>query len=109
MIVAVVAGHLLVRLIDPIGWLLNIILYFFVKRHLPRRWISVVVTAVISALLIQSVMSAVVPFENPVRAFASGAAYSFITGLFETGIVALLSWRAFWNFLRPERRPGTGA
>jgi hypothetical protein len=109
MIVAIVAGHLLARLIDPIGWLLNIILFFFVKRHLPRRWISVVVTAVISALLIQSVVSALVPFQSPVRAFATGAVYWLIIGILETGIVALLSWRVFWNFLRPERRPGTGA
>lgn len=107
MIVAVVAGHLLARLIDPIGWLLNITVFFVVKRWLPRRWISVVVTAVISALVIQSLVSALAPAQNPVRAFSSGLLYWIITGLFETGIVALLSWRAFWNFLKPERRPGT--
>jgi hypothetical protein len=102
MFLAVVVGQVLARLLDPFGWAINIVLVMLAKRHLPR-WLAVAGSAAASALVIQSLMFAFLPADDPARSFGEGLLYWVLTGLIECGLVALLSWRAFWNLLRPER------
>lgn len=85
-----IVGQVLGRLLDPFGWVLNLVLYFALRRKLVW-WGSALSAAAIGAVVLQLVLWGMLSAEGRTIRL-DGLFWWFLTGLLECGIAELVAF-----------------
>jgi hypothetical protein len=87
---AMAVGQLVGRMFDPIGWILNLALFFSIKAK-ASGWVALLFASTGSAVVIQTLVFALRSGEQTAIDFGAGFAFWILAGAIECGLGWLIA------------------